>query len=424
MSDERIFEQLAAHAGSAEVDPAFEDHLFAVLQRELRRTGRSSRPILLLAAALLLGLVIGGAALVGSGLIDLPNLLDGSAGRLAYELDGDIYVADPDGANPVRIADGEPSGPGCNTYGVEDSMWSPGGQYIAYRSRCTGTVYLADPEGNPVASFPGTGWRIAWSPDSTRIATWMEEELRTIGVYGVDGMRQRLLTLPAGHSVSGDHDPVWSPDGMSVLIRLGPDLEDDVLPSKVWELPVDGGAPRQVPDEDPRSHNNFSYSPDRASVAYVVYAEHDRASLVVAAADGSNERVLLSTARGFDVIGSEVGEIRRTTPELEAHGWGTPLVWSPEGDRIIVTGGYSLLGNELLAVDVASGTVTSLAASRGNERLDLLTYSPEGDRILYAIRDANYVAKGLWSVNADGSGPRLLVSGSNWADWQPLSPGS
>ena len=30
----------------------------------------------------------------------------GSLGRLAYEIDGDIYVADADGSNPVRIADG------------------------------------------------------------------------------------------------------------------------------------------------------------------------------------------------------------------------------------------------------------------------------------------------------------------------------
>ena len=35
----------------------------------------------------------------------------GSLGRLAYGIDGDIYVADADGRNPVRIADGAPQQP-------------------------------------------------------------------------------------------------------------------------------------------------------------------------------------------------------------------------------------------------------------------------------------------------------------------------
>ena len=33
----------------------------------------------------------------------------GSTGRLAYGIDGDIYVADADGRNRVRVADGAPS---------------------------------------------------------------------------------------------------------------------------------------------------------------------------------------------------------------------------------------------------------------------------------------------------------------------------
>ena len=117
MNDERLLERLAAHAGPADVDPGFEDHLYAVLQREMRRTPRVPRAIVLLAAALLLALAIGATALVGSGLVKLPDLLGGSAARLAYALDGDMYVADWDGANPVRVADGVPPGPGCGDFG-------------------------------------------------------------------------------------------------------------------------------------------------------------------------------------------------------------------------------------------------------------------------------------------------------------------
>ena len=256
MNDERLFERLAAHAGPADVDPAFEDHLYGRLQREMLRTGRWSRPMLLLAAALLLGLAAAGAALVGSGILRLPDLSGGSAARLAYGLDGDIYLADWDGANPVRIADGEPPGPGCGNFWGEGSMWSPDGRYFAYRGAtggdCPNEVYVRDAEGDLVATVPGYGWLVSWSPDSTRFATWVEP-YETIGIYGIDGVRQVLLTLPAGHPVQGDYDPVWSPDGRSVFLPLAPEPDG---PSEIWELPIDGGAPQRVPDEDPRSHRN------------------------------------------------------------------------------------------------------------------------------------------------------------------------
>ena len=33
-------------------------------------------------------------------------------------------------------------------------------------------------------------------------------------------------------------------------------------PFVIWELPINGDAPRPVPDDDPRSHPEFRYSPD------------------------------------------------------------------------------------------------------------------------------------------------------------------
>jgi hypothetical protein len=74
MTDERLFERLAAHAGPADVDPGFEDRLYAVLQAEMGRPDRSSRPVLLLAAALAAILAISTAVAVGSGVIELPWL--------------------------------------------------------------------------------------------------------------------------------------------------------------------------------------------------------------------------------------------------------------------------------------------------------------------------------------------------------------
>ncbi|HEX5578389.1 MAG TPA: hypothetical protein VFY43_01855 [Candidatus Limnocylindria bacterium] len=72
MIDERPFERLAAHAGPVDVDPGFEDRLYAVLLEERRRSTRSWRPALLLVAALLAVLTISTAVAIGSGIVKLP----------------------------------------------------------------------------------------------------------------------------------------------------------------------------------------------------------------------------------------------------------------------------------------------------------------------------------------------------------------
>ena len=97
---------------------------------------------------------------------DRPLPPPAAAGTLAYVLDGDVYVADPDGSNAVKIADGHSNkdchGSHSENYSAEGSMWSPDGRYLAYRS-CAGGV-ISDAEGNVVARFPREGWQIAWSP--------------------------------------------------------------------------------------------------------------------------------------------------------------------------------------------------------------------------------------------------------------------
>ena len=314
-------------------------------------------------------------------------------GRLAYGLDGDIYVAKWDGSNPVRIANGVAGGNGRGPAGYwgEGPIWAPDGRYLAFRggidqsSRVPGhgSVYISDAKGHRVTSFPGEGWLISWSPDSTRVAAWVRWG-RTIGIYGLDGVRQKLLTLPRGLMAPGDFDPVWSRDGASLLVPRG------------VEIPLDGRTPRQLPANDPRSHWHVTYSPDGA---YVAYTSGWAAPLVVAAADGTQARELVSS-----------GGVENA-------------VWSPTGHRIAfdaLTGG-AILGapaTDLRVVDVASGTVTSLTASGAAEHV--IRFSPDGDRILFSRTNDKDVAS-LWSIRADGSEPQLLVARTGWGDWQPLS---
>jgi Tol biopolymer transport system component len=277
----------------------------------------------------------------------------------------------------------------------EGPTWSPDGRYLAYdrHTNCDGSreasrdVVISDPEGNVVAEFPADGWQISWSPDATRVAVWVRFG-KTIGVYGADGERRALLAMPRGFGLSGDYDPMWLPDGKSLRLQ-----------SVV--IPTDGSTPYKLPSAPtgivPPPGWRATRSPDGSRVAYT--PRHH--SLVVAKGDRSNRQAV------FD-------------------GWAWDPVWSPTGDRIAFASartrsrGLFFKFNQIRVVDLATGTVTLLAEAGGSDTLEVIDFSPTGDRIFFS-RDYRIRVSSLWSVNADRSHLRRLVPGTGDGDW--LSPG-
>jgi Tol biopolymer transport system component len=315
----------------------------------------------------------------------LESRITGRLGHLAYATEDGLYVADWDGRNPRRILspgqlpaflpDNVPAG--CREF-FGRPTWSPDGRRLAIRTvwsdQCEGFIIITDAEGASMTTVPGAGWRIAWSPDSRRIVTWIAF-LDSIAVYGIDGERQALLDAPAS---SGDHDPGWTPDGSAVLL-LG------------TIVPLDGSA--QYVDRRLYPRPRAEMSPDGKWVAYAAGS-----SIGVAATDGSSERSL-----GL-VAPSDV----------------TDFLWAPTGDRIAFSHGGPGVG----FVDVATGATTLLDAPLGE--FGLIRFSPEGDRFLLATY-ASVAPDGhsaLWLVQPDGAGPRKLVDGTHDGDWQWLSAGS
>jgi Tol biopolymer transport system component len=312
-----------------------------------------------------------------------PTPITQSVGSLAYGRDGDIYVADWDGSNPFRIVDGRSAKNcrGLGEYWGEGPIWSPDGRYLAFRhTDCHAkhdkwwNAVVSDRKGNIVASIPSEGWRIAWSPDSTHVAVWVRWG-ETIGVYGLDGVRQTVLTVPSGWMPSGDLDPVWSRDGEALLLPEG------------VVIPVDGSSPRHVPMANHRRESWATFSPDGSRLAYPL-----NGSVAVVDADGSS------------------------THESSSPWFGWVPVWSPNGDQIAFV---SPDGHELRVFDVASETTKLLAKDDTRYGLCTIEYSPEGDRILFArLPDPGSDSSSLWSVNADGSDLRRLVDGTIWGDWR------
>jgi hypothetical protein len=365
-----------------------------------------------LVLVILLGAVVVVTLVAGARLAGPAPLPPAPHDRLAYAIDGDVFVAADDGRNPVRIADGLPGGrSGCGSagYWAEGPMWSPDGRYLAYRSprdqvNCerpeadtVPTVILSDPAGTVLAAVHGVGWRVAWSPDSTRFATWLDlYPMTQIGVYGLDGVRQAVVSLPTGMEPPGDYDPIWSPDGESLLTPLSSTLGDGA--TDTWELPLDGRPARPLPAVDPRSHWMSARSPDGRQIAFV-----EDGKLVVAGVDGSQPRELAS-----DV----------------SDGWWYEPVWSPSGDRVAVATGAEEMPSELRVIDVATASV-STPVPAGVDPMRILEFSPDGDRILFSTSGRDGRPSALWSMAADGSDLQQLVMATNEGsiangDWQPV----
>jgi hypothetical protein len=353
--------------------------------------------------ALLLAL-LGAAALVGSQLFWPTPARVG----LAYGLDGDIFVADADGANAVRIADGRLE-TACGAFVANGGLVSPDGRYIAYRSgwsdTCPRIVYLTDAAGHPVASFPGTGWNIAWSPDSSRLATWFGEDF---GVYGIDGVRQAVLD--GSLMCCGDYDPIWSPDGADALIVK-------TSAGTAYEVPTDGTPARLIPSQDPRSWmarqgwspGAVAYSPDDAHAAII-----DGRSLVVLAADGSQRQVVVDAP---------------LDPSVEMRP-GSRVLWAPTGERIAYVVARDVRRNEVglpvtqtfvvELVNPNTGRITDLAtAPKLDQSIALIGFSPHGEWLLFSQVD-ELAQPSLWVANTDGSGARMLVDGTSDAGWLSL----
>jgi hypothetical protein len=137
-----------------------------------------------------------------------------------------------------------------------------------------------------------------------------------------------------------DYDPVWLPDGESLMVPYG------------VEIPLDGSTPRKLPWAN-RHEGEATYSPDGSRVAYTTSTPLEGLVLRFGEHQGGRSslpRPMVLTHRRCSGIGSGSPYGRLT------------------GDRIAFTSGN---GTELRVVDVATGTVTSLCGGKTGETVKI-----------------------------------------------------
>jgi TolB protein len=158
----------------------------------------------------------------------------------------DVYLADADGSNPVKLA-----GDRGKLSHEEFPAWSPDGKQIAYSSTADGNqeLYIADVEGpqrRRITSDPALDTHPVWSRDGKWLAfatnRWGDFE---IALVRADGTELRRLTESPGL----DDYPIISPDGQKIAFTSNRDGNYEV-----YVMNADGSGAVNVSASDGVDH--------------------------------------------------------------------------------------------------------------------------------------------------------------------------
>jgi eukaryotic-like serine/threonine-protein kinase len=152
----------------------------------------------------------------------------------------DIWVQQIDGGTPLRLTDD----PADDTA----PRFSPDGSQIVFRSeRGGGGVYVVPALGGVARLIAPGGRGPRFSPDGTRISYWTGDFRGTLSFAGsaafvaplAGGAPIRLLS-----DFVASREPVWSPDGRSLLIAGRRDMTSPIADVfDWWWVPLQGGSP-------------------------------------------------------------------------------------------------------------------------------------------------------------------------------------
>ena len=267
------------------------------------------------------------AVVVALGLTLLMVCLDAQA-RIAFVSDRDgnaeIYVIDPDGANPRNLT----NHPDRDT----NPAWSPDGKRIAFmsdrdghvniRGRSAYEIYVMDADGGNqrnLTNNPDRDISPSWSPDGKRIAFVSDRDVDggeavhnyEIYVMAADGGNLQRVT----NNLTEDEYPSWSPDGKRIAFSARRDghFENELgITYEIYVMDADGENEQRL-TENRNNDWNPSWAPDGKRIAFMSDRKGDAVSfdIYIMNADGGNQQKLTNN-RGWD---------------------GSPS-WSPDGKRI------------------------------------------------------------------------------------------
>lgn len=177
---------------------------------------------------------------------------------------------------------------------------SPDGQRVAFVSSRDGDpeIYIMNADGSEVqrlTAFHQEDWAPQWSPDGRWIAFLSNREGRArVFVVRPDGTAVRAVS---GDAPTGEErDVAWSPDSKR-LAFVGRTQTEQGIQTRIWTVPVEGGAPVALTDGSSRN-DQPAWSPDGKYLAFVSERAGDP-DIFLMRADGTGQ-TRLTQAPGAD----------------------------------------------------------------------------------------------------------------------------
>jgi WD40-like Beta Propeller Repeat len=314
-----------------------------------------------------------------------------------------IAVTNPDGSGRQNVGTYRCAVP-VSACGVYSFAWSADGTKIAYlaghppgRNAPTSlAVYIVDANGNNPRELASCGdcaglnadSSIAWSPDGSTIAltrrTGLAQDLWLVNVK--TGALSRLDDCASGKACA-DASAEWSPGGQAIVFSRW--VKGQV--ASIYTMRPDGTHTKLIAAvagaQDPQ------WSPDGREIAFQV-------------------------DNGVDTVNADGTQLT----QIAAGGLAGEPAWSPDGRKLLYVNSshnYAASGAEITQL------WTINANGSGNRRIYQLStsgrwplafWSPDGKQIAVA---PNF---GVFVMNADGTGVRLVGESSNQVAWQPVPP--
>jgi hypothetical protein len=278
---------------------------------------------------------------------------------------GPIYFRAGGGDGPSRIEAVEADGTGQRVVFDGDPLlhvtqiaWSPDGSRIAYLDAIPAErgIYVANPDGSdPVRLTHGANdaWP-SWAPDGTKIVfsgSADNQSLRTCepgadfrcptDIYVIDADGTDLTRLT--DDPAPEYQPAWSPNGDRIAFVRSSGGTAGEAPL-IFAMNVDGSDIRQVSSGEGGSDSSPSWSPDGSRITFVGF-RFENTGIWIVDANGSNEH---------QIVGQDWYFVQDP-------------VWSPAGDLIAFAGSPSdaALYEELYVIDPDGGNVLQLAEAPG-----------------------------------------------------------
>ncbi|MBL0171601.1 MAG: PD40 domain-containing protein [Gemmatimonadaceae bacterium] len=375
-------------------------------------------------------------------------------GRIAFTYQDDIWLAEPDGANPRRLT--------ANVARDFMPRFSPDGQWIAFTSNRMGNndVYIVAASGGEPKQLTwhsGDDQALYWTPDGREIVFTSNRGTHPFGspLYRItlDGSAPRPMAMDFGRSgmikqdatqvafnrtlpsywrkgyrgnsnadiavqdlksgqiteltdtdlkqyKTATHDvhPMWGADG---LIYFASE-RDGIF--NIWRVPPTGGSPQQVTTHKEDGVQFPAISPDGRHLIY----ENDFDLWTLEVPGGKPKKLAIRMA--FDAKENEV-EVLTTTNRADG------FAPSPTGDYLAVD-----FHGEIMIVPAESGVgeKTSVTSSPWRERSQV--WSPDGRRIAYISDESGDEEVWMYDM-ASGQRRKLTTQPSVKADitWAPNS---